>query len=51
MTSFKIEMDVRIDDDEAHLMTFVPEKLNRAFDNTKVHIDRICVTKEEEKNT
>jgi hypothetical protein len=48
---FKIEMDVHIDDDEAHLMHFVPDKLNRAFDGTKIVIDRVLVTKEPEKNT
>jgi hypothetical protein len=50
MTNFKIEMDVHIDEDEAHLMQFVPNKLNRAFDGTKVVIDRVAITKEPEKN-
>lgn len=44
---FKIEMDVRIDDDEAHLMHFAPDTLRNALAGTKIVVDRISVTKKE----
>jgi hypothetical protein len=51
MTSFKIEIAAHIDDESAHLLDFIPGKLQRAFDGTKIVIDSVLVTKESEKNT
>jgi len=44
---FQIAIKGHIDDDEAHLMHFIPGKLQDSLAGTKFHIDNLVVTKVE----
>jgi hypothetical protein len=48
---FKVEMDIRINKDDEHLMHFIPDRLQRAFAGSKVIISNLKVTRESEQNT
>lgn len=47
---YHVEMDVHIEDEDAHLMHFIPSTLREKLRNTKIVIDEINVTQEREPN-
>lgn len=51
MSAYEVWMKVHIEDDEDHLMHFIPSTLRDKLRNTKIVIDEINVIKESEPDT
>ena len=48
---FKIEIDASIDDEEAHLMQFAHDTIQRVLRGTKIRVNNITITNAEQGNT